>query len=306
MQGEEEANPKKMLGEVIKEFEQAWRTHLPKDKPIIVRLDGCSFSKFTRGLHKPFDLNFAKAMVLTMNDLLKKSNARTGYTHSDEITLVFLPLTLMEGYTENPNKFVLSYDGQVQKWCSVYAGYCSVRFNYWFNQLVDQEIVKNTKAYAKETLDKIRSYEACFDCRVFAVPDDLWTVKTLYWRSVQDCYRNCISTYAQSYYSHKKLEGVVTDGKIAMLEAVGVTVDQIPLFLKHGVYGKRELYEKDTEVNGEIVRTIRHRVSNKSFVIKNKPEFVELIYTKDWPHDLTCFDTVFVDFNVDNKEDQEE
>lgn len=37
----------------------------------------------------PFDDNFTKAMGLTTKDLIKYFEAQYGYTHSDEISLIF-------------------------------------------------------------------------------------------------------------------------------------------------------------------------------------------------------------------------
>ena len=48
--------------------------------PIIARLDGKSFSTFTKGL--------SSLMVETTKKLVEHSNANCGYTQSDEITLV--------------------------------------------------------------------------------------------------------------------------------------------------------------------------------------------------------------------------
>ena len=78
------------LDDRMKAYERELNFKIPPYKPFIARLDGRSFSKFTKGLKSPFDNNFVTAMVDTMNDLVLEFNAHSGYTHSDEITLIFL------------------------------------------------------------------------------------------------------------------------------------------------------------------------------------------------------------------------
>ncbi len=39
----------------MKEYEFAARSYVQSDKPIIVRIDGHGFSKFTNGLKKPYE-----------------------------------------------------------------------------------------------------------------------------------------------------------------------------------------------------------------------------------------------------------
>ena len=57
--------------------------------PVIARLDGKGFSKFTKGLKRPYDERLSKLMVETTKYLVKETNANCGYTQSDEITLVW-------------------------------------------------------------------------------------------------------------------------------------------------------------------------------------------------------------------------
>ncbi|KAL2911668.1 hypothetical protein HK105_208876 [Polyrhizophydium stewartii] len=55
----------------------------------VIRIDGVAFSTFTRGVELPFDERITRAMVSTTCDLVTRFNALTGYTQSDEISLVF-------------------------------------------------------------------------------------------------------------------------------------------------------------------------------------------------------------------------
>ena len=48
------------LGDRMKDYEKQQLQFIPPDWPFIVRLDGNSFSKFTKQLKKPFDDIFLK------------------------------------------------------------------------------------------------------------------------------------------------------------------------------------------------------------------------------------------------------
>lgn len=79
------------LGDRMKGYEKVYEMRVPNDHVMLIRLDGLTFETWTRGLDAVFDLVFTRSMILTMNDLLLKFHPQTGYTHSDEITLVFAP-----------------------------------------------------------------------------------------------------------------------------------------------------------------------------------------------------------------------
>ena len=65
-------------------------------------------------------------MIETSFDLLEKFRPTTAYTHSDEITLIFPALT----EEDKKNGTTLSFNGRIQKFATLLASYCSIRFNY--------------------------------------------------------------------------------------------------------------------------------------------------------------------------------
>lgn len=73
------------------EFDSASLKTIPASKFWILRLDGSTFTSFTRDLHKPFDVNFLRSMISTTNEMLEKFGAVTAYSQSDEISLIFAP-----------------------------------------------------------------------------------------------------------------------------------------------------------------------------------------------------------------------
>lgn len=58
------------LGDRMKFYEKSSRSYINPNIPIIVRLDGHCFSKFTKGLEKPFDKWLHEVMVETTTHLI--------------------------------------------------------------------------------------------------------------------------------------------------------------------------------------------------------------------------------------------
>jgi tRNA(His) 5'-end guanylyltransferase len=57
--------------------------------PVIIRIDGCHFHTFTRGMKKPYDMVLKKAMWNTAIYLCEHiQNARLAYVQSDEISIL--------------------------------------------------------------------------------------------------------------------------------------------------------------------------------------------------------------------------
>jgi tRNA(His) guanylyltransferase len=73
----------------LKEVEGQVDMTVEAHQPFFIRLDGCTFSTFLKGVVKPFDYRITNAMVKTTADLVSKFQPNLGYTSSDEISLVF-------------------------------------------------------------------------------------------------------------------------------------------------------------------------------------------------------------------------
>ena len=75
------------IADRMKRYETDTEHSLPDGLPVIIRVDGHGFSKFTGGFQKPFDERLHAAMQLTTENLLQyHSDATTAYTQSDEIS----------------------------------------------------------------------------------------------------------------------------------------------------------------------------------------------------------------------------
>lgn len=181
------------LGDKIKGLESV--TNMTLSGSYVARLDGKGFSRYCKGLKKPFDDGFRTLMLEVTKHLVQYSGASLGYTQSDEITLVF----------ENLNHW---WGGRVQKIVSDLATEATLIFN----QNRPNHI--NNPSNGK------------FDCRVFGVTADE-AFEALQWR-VEDCFTNAISMIAQSRFSHTELEKKSTTSKIIMLREIGVDWKSFP------------------------------------------------------------------------------
>lgn len=161
------------------QYEQRARLMLPRRTYTVVRLDGRAFHTYTRGLDRPFDLQFMNHMALTARFLCSEvSGCRLAYTQSDEISLILTDFT-----TPTTEAF---FDGNQQKIVSITASLATARFN----QLRPGRL-------------------AFFDSRAFTIPDPIEVENYLIWRQ-KDAVRNSISMAAQAYFSHKALHEVNT------------------------------------------------------------------------------------------------
>jgi tRNA(His) 5'-end guanylyltransferase len=218
------------LGKRMKEnYEIRTRTYLPRRTYTIVRLDGKGFSKYTKKMVKPFDIDFSDIMDETTKFLCDKLNTRFGYTQSDEISLLFTDF-------ENENSQQI-FDGQVQKIVSIAASMATAKFN----QLM---VIKEMGEY----LDNCSPEQvnlAFFDARVFIIPDVTEVSNYFIWRQ-QDCTRNSISMAAQHYFSPKELMGVSSNEKQEKLwQEVGINWNNYKEKFKRGSLIIKEGYEHD-------------------------------------------------------------
>lgn len=180
------------LGDRMKAYEgEHAKRRLDPTKVTIARIDGRSFSKFTKGFKKPFDEIVTNAMNDTTAALVKKTHADIGYVQSDEITLIWReqadPLSSM------------FFDWREQKLVSVLASIAAAEFNW--------NMIENLLEGKSQHQTKIQIVRPHFDCRVWSVPDRGEAANTLLWRA-QDARRNGISSFAQQHVSHKALQGL--------------------------------------------------------------------------------------------------
>lgn len=227
---------KNTLGTRMKEYEFVSKTYLVRRLPVIIRLDGKAFHTLTRGLDKPFDMEFVNIMQHTMLKLCENiQGCVLGYTQSDEITLVLI---------DYQNRDTCAwFDNQIQKMVSISASMATLYFNQELSRLlknVRDEIIKLDEGLPIDqhyielkTKWASKEFKGVFDARVFNLPQ--WeVVNNLIWRQ-QDATRNSINAVAQSLFPHKQLQGInVKDLQNKMLTEKDVNWNNYATTLKRG------------------------------------------------------------------------
>jgi len=266
------------LGTRMKSYERDEK--VPANEPFIMRLDGKNFSSFTKGFQKPFDKRMTDAMIATMNNLINFTHCVTGFCCSDEITLVFPANDINKNHL---------YDGRKTKLNTIVSSKCSVCFNKnirkQFTDLAENEKMN----YTSEFLQKIEESECVFDSRIITFPDgmDYEIVNNILWRSVYDCHRNAVSTYARHIIGHKNTMNKTGEEMIKIMKNTGVDWEDVPYYFKYGVYGKKVLVDN---VEDGVVFT-RSKIKNKLMKIKFTDKVFEMIMSKYWiPVDIETFD----------------
>lgn len=166
---------------------------LDKSRPFIVRLDGVGFSKWTRkNCIRPFDDRMHRAMQASLEELMRFSQScKFGYTHSDEMSLLF-------DFSNNPEAS-LQYDGKISKICSIYSSVVTEVFNLDCRMFM-------------EGLES----PAHFDCRAFNLESEQDVRNYFLWR-YEDSIRNSVQALADHHFSSKELLGKSVENQKQML-----------------------------------------------------------------------------------------
>lgn len=198
------------LGNRMKLYEKAEARRFPPLTPVLARLDGRNFSRYTKNLQRPYDMRLSDLMVETTKFLVSESNASCGYTQSDEITLAWYSQTY--------------FDGRVSKMTSVLAAECSTYF----------------------TSRAFKPGRPVFDCRVWCVPTLDEAANCFLWRE-QDATKNSIQMAAQQHFSHRELQGLHSGELQDKLHSIGVNWNSYPVHFKRGTYVQRRVVRKKFE-----------------------------------------------------------
>lgn len=224
---------KDSLGDRMKNYyENAYRMHLTRRTPVIIRIDGCHFHTFTRGMKKPYDMVLKKAMWNTALHLCENiQNARLAYVQSDEISILLVDY----------NKFATSawFDNNMQKMASVSASIATMAFNKFFTEESEEATHYSPSISEKEFRMYKRKWDsAIFDSRVFNIPESE-VCNYFIWRQ-QDATRNSIETLGRCYFSQKELNGVnCNDIQDKLMTEKNINWNDAPVFFKRGVCIKR-------------------------------------------------------------------
>lgn len=214
-----------LFGDKVKALEAlSAKEVLDENSPICIRIDGKAFHTFTKGLARPYDKRLSQAMINTMNFLVEKTDARLGYTQSDEISLVYFKMT---------NSQQTYFGSRVQKLISVLSSMATAKFN--------DEIRKG--------IPEKEDVFAYFDCRAWNVPTLQDAADVFVWRQ-DDAIKNAVSMAASAYYSHKQLQNKSSLEKKKMLEEKNISWEQYPDFFKSGTFAMKK--HKEVELSEEM------------------------------------------------------
>lgn len=180
--------------------------------PVVVRVDGVSFSTFTKGFNRPFDARIAEAMDEATKAVVERLHPRIGYTQSDEMTFVFW----------DP-EFEIVYAGRLQKLASVCASIATGGF---------------LKAALRLFPDRVEEVTPVFDGRANALDRPL-AARNLEWREL-DARRNAVSMAAHSVLGPRSLPGKSSADMKEMLSDAGVNIRDYPERFLRGAYFRRE------------------------------------------------------------------
>lgn len=251
------------LGDRMKSYEGLSRHYLERKQPVIIRVDGKSFSKYTKGFKKPFDDILVEVMHLTTKFLCANiQNCKIGYTQSDEISLL-----LVDYHDENTDCW---FGNNLQKLCSVSASMATLAFNKHLIKVINQYYDKDLITDDEYAFYMSKTHLAMFDSRAFIVPKED-VVNYFIWRQ-QDAVRNSIQMLGRSNFPHKKLQNKNTKEIEEMLNTeLGISWSDLSIAKKQGVCLYKEKYTLDNKE-----QTIRHRwsVDNKTPIFMEDTNYI--------------------------------
>jgi tRNA(His) guanylyltransferase len=226
------------LGDRMKSYEKDNELYIDSQKHICIRIDGHKFSKYTKGFKRPFDEVLKKSMVETTKLLMAHFDSVTGYTQSDEITLV-IPSRHNELRKED---YVHGFGGRVQKIASLTASFASMSFNNELKKALDEYKVNHSEDvdYIEKIEEKVGN--AWFDARVFSVESQEEALNAILWRN-RDASKNSISMFAYSYVSHSDVLAMDSNSRVDYVkEKTGHDWNNIDDKFKYGTTIKKEQF----------------------------------------------------------------
>lgn len=262
---------KNNLDSHMSKLKNSSKTHLEKQLPVIIKLDGKAFKIFTKYLNKPFDNIIAITMQDTMTYLCEHiTNCVIGYTQSDEITLVLC------NYKKPTSQAWMN--NSVQKICAVASSMATMAFNKFFRENVEELESETCGTCDLDVINLIKRYNECmdngamFDCCAFNIPRD--EVNDCFvWRQ-NDAIKTSIRTIAQSEFSYKRLSNKTEEQMREMLrEERNIDWHEFPHYLK---YGSCCLQIEEPFVNPNGENCIRHKwlVDSKIPIFAENTEYV--------------------------------
>lgn len=239
------------MGDRMKMYEgaEAQRRFMPL-LPIVARLDGRSFSTFTRGMERPYDQRMSSLMVATTRWLVEETGALIGYTQSDEISLVWL---------QRDFNSQLWFNGRIQKIVSQLAAQATLAFNKSLPTVFPE------RAHMNPT----------FDARVWQVPNLDEAANALLWRE-QDATKNSVQMAARHYYSHNDLDGLHNCALQELLHRKGINWNDYPAFFKRGTYIQKRVTERPFSTAELAILPPKHQAHADPNLVVRRTDYAEV------------------------------
>lgn len=255
------------LSEKMKRLENETNYKLERKKPVILRIDGRSFSKFTKNLDKPFDKDLSRLFQEVTIDLHKEmDNVKFIYSTSDEISIL-----MTDWINDNTEAW---YNYRLQKLSSIASSVVTAKFNkvlldlknkYWSRVMARDTLLEDDEYNLnKYKLWRDKQFKAMFDCRVFNLEKEDVVPYFIYRQ--KDAIRNSISSLANAYFSHKTLEGKNQKEKLQMVkDETGIDWNKLSIIQQRGF----AVYKRDNEwiVDGSIPEFMIDRQFIEQFLI---------------------------------------
>lgn len=227
---------------ILKQYEQFSQLKTVHGMPIILRVDGRYFSRYTKllNLKKPFDIRLRDLFISVAKDVIQEFNTKYIYTFSDEFNIMLEHIP---------------FNGRVEKINSVFASYIAGSFTKHLFLNADKFEVDITK------LNPIS-----FDCRIITPYDKVR--EYFKWRQ-DEAWRNCLNLYAQTVLNQKysakqtaeKLYKLHQNDIHELLYENGINISHMPTWQKRGI-AIYKIHEKTTGINPKL--------KQKNISIRNK------------------------------------
>lgn len=231
----------------FKELEAISTIKLDKTLPAVVRLDGKSFSSFTKNFKKPFCEVFYLSMLDTTRLLLKSDvqGIVGAVVASDEISIFLRSFSNRKG---NRSGY---FDFNAQKLASTLASRTTRLFNICFRNNVEIFSEENYEDIERVKALKVAIDMAEFDCRSFSLNSSSEIYDYLLNRQL-DFRRNAINMAAREEFLHSDLVGVPSAVVENSLNKLGKFVEDKykygTMFIKSG----GEVFELSSERVSEL------------------------------------------------------
>lgn len=242
----------------MKRYEAVYDSYLLRRTPAIVRVDGKAFHTLTKGLERPFDINFRESMYYTALVLCEAiQGAKLAFTQSDEISV------LISDFDTIRTEAWFGY--RVQKMVSIAAATATAAFGQAWHRCFEKKAIP------------------LFDARVFSVPFDE-VANYFIWRQ-QDATRNSIQMAARSVFSHKKcLYRTCDDLQEMLYNEKDINWNDYPTALKRGsciVKMPRPVVVPAGPKKGETIERMTWSVDDEPPIFTQDRQYIERVLEVD-------------------------